>query len=273
MKLAVSNIAWQDNENEAVAAVLQSNGVAGIELALAKHWNDPLGVSDEEARDWAQWWRDRHLPVVAFQSMLFPHPELQIIQSDEDRSKALSILKRYIELAGIMGAGALVFGSPKNRRKEEKTFAEAVEIVQPFFRSLGKHAQEHGVVFCLEPNAPQYQCDFVTTTDEALTLIAAVDSPGFALHLDTACASLAGESLSHVVKQGASQLRHFHASSPMLELVEQRSDVNHMAAATALSEIGYDGYVSIEMRPGETGQNVARVESAVGFIQSIYADR
>lgn len=273
MNLAVSSIAWQDTENEAIAAVLQANGVFGVEMALAKHWADPLSVTDAEAHSWAEWWRDHGLAVVAFQSMLFPHPELQIVQSDDDRAKALAILKRYIELASAMGAGKLVFGSPKNRRREEKTFHQTVEIVQPFFRALGDHAQDHGVLFCLEPNAPQYSCDFVTTTDEALELIAAVDSPGFALHLDTACMSLAGENITEAIEKAKPQLCHFHASSPMLELVEERSDIDHRAAAAALRAAGYDGFVSIEMRPGQDGENVTRVESAVQFIQSIYAAR
>ena len=56
----------------------------------------------------------------------------------------------------------------------------------------------------------------------------------------------------------------------MLDRVYDRDDVDYRAAADALKSIGYKGVVSIEMRPGEQGENVKRVEDAVSFVQSVF---
>jgi sugar phosphate isomerase/epimerase len=57
----------------------------------------------------------------------------------------------------------------------------------------------------------------------------------------------------------------------MLDLVEDRDDVNYREAAAALKDINYSGFVSIEMRPGEDGTNAERVKKAVTFAQEIYS--
>ena len=56
----------------------------------------------------------------------------------------------------------------------------------------------------------------------------------------------------------------------MLDRVYDRDDVDYRAAAGALKRIDYSGVVSIEMRPGEQGENVKRVEDAVSFVRNIF---
>ena len=56
----------------------------------------------------------------------------------------------------------------------------------------------------------------------------------------------------------------------MLDRVYDRDDVDYRAAADALKRIDYSGVVSIEMRPGEQGENVKRVEDAVSFVRNIF---
>jgi D-psicose/D-tagatose/L-ribulose 3-epimerase len=64
-------------------------------------------------------------------------------------------------------------------------------------------------------------------------------------------------------------LRHFHISAPMLMPIEEEK-VNHQAFANALRGIGYKHFTSIEMRPGDQGTNVERVQSAVKIAQKYY---
>ena len=169
-----------------------------------------------------------------------------------------------------MHVGVLVFGSPKNRQRGDMPEAEATGIAQEFFGALGDTAKEQGVRFCIEPNAPQYNCDFVTNAAAGIELVQNVANPGFGLHLDIACMSLAGDDVPASIKAAKDVMQHFHISSPMLEAVADLPDVPHRAAAEALREIGYDKFISIEMKPGELGSNVARVADAVRFAQSVY---
>jgi D-psicose/D-tagatose/L-ribulose 3-epimerase len=271
MKIAISNIAWTAAEEPAVAKLLQEMGVKYVEIAPTKVWPDPLAVTDQQVKEYLDFWKGYNISVVAFQSMLFPHPELKIFESEKNRAKTLAHLKKFIELAGKMKAGVLVFGSPKNRQRGDMPFADAVNIARPFFDALGTHATKHKTHFCLEPNAPQYACDFIANAAEGTGLVAVIKNPGFRLHLDIACMTLARDDIQESIVEGAKALEHFHISSPMLEAVEEREDVDHQTAADALRTIKYDKFVSVEMRPGDEGTNVERVRTAVTLAQKYYA--
>lgn len=270
MRLAVSSIAWTNEEEMTVAKKLRELGVDRVEIAPTKLWLDPTQTNADDAKKYVDWWAEYGIEVSAFQSMLFARPDLKIFESEVNRRETLDYMKNFLKLAGAMGASKLVFGSPKNRQRGEMSYDESFSIATDFFKELGEVAANEGVVLCLEPNAPQYNCDFVTNANEGAQLVRAVDSQGFGLHLDTACMALAGDNLGDAIRTNKDILEHFHISSPMLGQVEDIAEVDHRGAAVALKEIGYDKLVSIEMRPEEAGKNVVRLEKAINFAKSIY---
>jgi sugar phosphate isomerase/epimerase len=271
MRLVVSNIAWTNEEEIAVAEKLQNLGVKYIEIAPTKKWDNPTKASSQEIADYKAFWQSYGIEIVAFQSMLFSRPDLKIFESDENRQAALDYLKDFTRLARDFGAGVMVYGSPKNRQRGEVGTEAAEKIATSFFREIGDNAEKLGVAFCIEPNPTAYACDFVVNAAEGVELVNRVASPGFGLHLDIAGMTLAGDDIAASIRNAAPLLKHFHISSPYLEQVEDRDDVQHSLAAATLKEVGYNGFVSIEMRLGESGENVYRVERAVTFAESIYS--
>lgn len=270
MKLAVSSIAWTNEEEPAVAELLRSLGVKYVEIAPTKKWDEPIEATNEEIEAYKTWWRQYDIEIVAFQSMLFAHPDYKLFESQENRQQTLKYLKDFIGLAGKTGALRMVFGSPKNRQKGELSTIDADLIATRFFSELADKAEAEGVIFCVEPNAPQYNCDYVTTASDGLELVKTINKPGFGLHLDTACMALAGDDIPLSIQNAAEYLKHFHVSAPMLGVVDYTTEIDHTAAAKALRNINYDGFVSIEMRPGDIDTNVNRVRTAVEFVQNIY---
>lgn len=270
MKLVVSNLAWTANEEPQIAKLLQKMGVKYVEIAPTKVWEEPLKITGKQIKEYLDFWKSHDIELVAFQAMMFPRPDLKIFEDAANRADTLEYLKGFITLAGKMKAGVLVFGSPKNRQKGDLPQAEADKIANKFFGELGDEAQKHGVLFCIEPNAPQYACDFVTNAREGIGIVKAVDNPGFGLHLDVGCMTMAGEDAADSIAKAGKLIRHFHISSPMLADVNEEAGVNHKAAGEALRKIGYDKFVSIEMRPGDEGANAQRVETAVQLAQKYY---
>lgn len=270
-KLAVSNIAWTVDEETAVAEKLRELGVTSVEIAPTKRWDDPTKAVHEEVEEYVNWWRGYGIEIVAFQSMLFARPDLKLFETETLREEALSYMGGFLRLAGEMGAKRLVFGSPKNRQRGEMPVADADVIAQRFFTKLGKTAEMNSTMLCIEPNAPQYSCDYITTADQGATLVHKIKSEGVGLHLDTACMALADDDIGASIRKHADVLEHFHVSAPMLDRVYDRTDVDYQAAADALREIGYDKVISIEMRPGEVGENVQRVEDAVRFVRDVFS--
>ena len=270
MELALSSIAWTNDEETAIAEKMRELGIKHVEIAPTKLWKDPTQTTPEEAKVYVDWWAQYGITVSAFQSMLFARPDLKIFENDSNRQETVEYMEKFLALAGVMGARKLVFGSPKNRQRGEMSIEQANQIADNFFGGLGDVALKNNVILCVEPNAKQYNCDFITNAKEGTNFVKSVGNSGIGLHLDTACMALAGDDLGESIRESKDILEHFHISSPMLDQVEVRDDVDHASAAKALKEINYNKIISIEMRPGEVGTNVERVEKAVKFVQDVY---
>jgi len=266
-RLAVSNIAWEPHEDDAVAEVLRREGVAGVEIAPTKWRPTPYDATPEDIADFRRSWEARGLQIVSLQSLLFGRSDLQLFGSPGVRAALADYLRRVIDFGAALGARALVFGSPKNRLRGSLEVAEATTIAAEFFRALGEHASAQRVAFCIEANPPEYGCDFVTTTAEAVALCAIVDHPGIRINADLGGMTLAGEDAEAAIGAAKKFVAHVHASEP--HLGELGAAANHAAAARALREIGYDGWVSVEMRAA-AHDNASAVERAVRIARAEY---
>jgi D-psicose/D-tagatose/L-ribulose 3-epimerase len=269
MRLAVSNIAWPREQDAAVAGLLARRGVRGVEVAPTKVWPDAADATDAEIDAYRRWWEGRGFAVIAAQALLFGRPDLTLFDSPEVRERTVDYLGRIIRLCARLGAGSLVFGSPKNRlvgsRGRAAVWPEAVGA----FTRLGEVAAAAGTCLVMEANPPEYGADFVTRAVEAIELVRAVDHPGFRLHLDTACMTLAGDPPS-VIADGIDVLRHFHASEPHLAAVGAGA-VRHTDFAARLRASGYGGWVSVEMREGQPF-SLDSLAAAVDFAVRTYLE-
>lgn len=269
MKLSVSNIAWDPEEDAEVLALLAKRGVAGVEVAPSKLWPDWRGATPAAAREAARRFADQGFAVPALQAILFGRPELKVFGDDAGQAALLDHLERVAELAAGLGAKALVFGSPKNRDPgdlpPEEAFKRGVEV----FRRIGERFAPHGVNLCLEPNPGVYACRFMTSYRDVQRMVAEVGHESVCIHLDVACIELEGDDPVEAVQGCAGGIAHFHATEPNLGDFDAPR-MRHAEVGRALREADYDGWVSIEMRRPE--DPIASIEQAVSFVQERYGD-
>jgi D-psicose/D-tagatose/L-ribulose 3-epimerase len=105
MKLAVSNIAWTNEEEQETAELLKQLGISHIEIAPTKKWQDPLVAAENELGAYKDFWQKQKLEIVAFQSMLFNKPELKIFESEENRKQTLEYLPIIVTLLQMLKKG------------------------------------------------------------------------------------------------------------------------------------------------------------------------
>jgi sugar phosphate isomerase/epimerase len=250
VKLAISNIAWPIDHDVAVAEALNALGVSAIEIAPTKLWSAPLEATEEQIDICRRFWESRGMPIVAAQALLFGRPDLTLFQGAAIRRQTLDYLRGIIRVCAGLGAKALVFGSPKNRLAGGRDRAAVWQEAIDFFRELAECARNAGTTVVMEANPIEYGADFVTGASEALELVQAVHHFGFRLHLDTGCMTLAGDDPSVIIPRATGELAHFHVSEPNLAAIGS-GPVDHPRFARVLAEIGYDGWISIEMRQAE----------------------
>jgi sugar phosphate isomerase/epimerase len=267
MKLAVSNIAWPAAADEEALAVLHRSRIRAIEIAPTRLWPGWQDASRPAAEAVSAQYAAKGVSVGALQAILYGKPQYKLLGAKAEREGLVNHLRFCAELASAFGARSLVFGAPKNRELNGLSQDIAFELARECFAAVAPDYERCGVCLCLEANPAQYGCQFLTDSAQAARLVRTVDSPGLRLHLDTACMYLAGEDLPSAVRSNFDLVSHFHVSEPFLASMDSPV-IDHALVASALRELNYSGWVSLEMR--EADEPVPALGRAVDFLARTY---
>src|SRR3989344_2444406 len=143
MKLAISNIAWNKQEDKEVRDILQKQHISAIEIAPGIIWDDPVKTSLNDVKTYRAFWNKAGIHIVAMQGLLFGHADLKLFDDTDSRKRMYDYLVKIIGLASSLGIQSLVFGSPKNRIiPDGMSETNALDIAFDFFNSLGFVAQK-----------------------------------------------------------------------------------------------------------------------------------
>ena len=267
MKLSVSNIAWNEDEDEAVLTLLSSLGAKGIEIAPTKLWPDWEGASAEAAQKAAAALKARGFAVPALQAILFGKPDLKVFGSEKSQTELLDHIEHVAAIAQGFDAAVLVFGSPKNRDPGDLGEEEAYRRGADFFHRAGERCKPYSVELCLEPNPKHYACNFMTSWRDVVRMAKAVNHPNIGIHLDVACIALEGDDPVEAVEACAGDICHYHATEPELGDFEN-AQMPHDKIGAALRAQNYDNWISIEMRRSENP--LKSIETAVKKVLNAY---
>lgn len=268
MRISVSNIAWPLEEEEEIAALLRGEGIDRVDLAPGKYFPDPLSANAAEMAKVKQLWRDRGFAIEGFQSLLFGTTGFNLFDDGDDRM--FRHLVAQCRVGGGLGARALTFGSPRQRDRGNLGFAAAAEIAARYFARLGDVAAAEGVILCLEPNPSAYDCNFMTTTDEAASVVSATAHPAIKLQLDVGAIAMNGENVTATIHKHAAIIGHVHASEPHLAVLGDGGSP-HLQAGAALREVRPDLTVTIEMAAAKSNR-IEAVRKAVGVAKRAYGE-
>ena len=263
MKLAVSNLAWSD---PATLPRLAASGVAGIEIAPTRiaPWDSLTPATLAACRHAAE---AANLAICSLQAIFYGVPGAQLLGDDAGFAAMAGHLRHVAAIAAALGARIAVFGAPNNRRRHALGEPAATALATARLRRLGDIAAPAGLAIALEPVPPAYGGDFLPCASDVVRLVDAVAHPAIRVHLDTGCALLAADPIAPAIHQAGPALAHFHAQEPGLgPFAAPRAE--HQAAAAALRDINYPGWVVLEMR--EQPDPWPALEQAIRHARAIY---
>ena len=262
MRLAISNIAWDTAEDEAIATLLQRYAVDAIDIAPGKYFPEPANATNGDIAQVKDWWAERGIEITGMQALLFGTTGLNVFGPAESQAALLTHLAAICRIGAGLGATRVVFGSPKNRDRSGLNDQEALDMAIPFFRQLGDIAQASGVTICLEPNPTCYGANFMTTSAETAQVVKCVAHPAIQMQLDTGALTINGENALVVLRDCAALIGHVHASEPDL-LPLGDGGTEHGLMAAALSQYLPTHAVSIEMVATKDESHVVSIERAL----------
>lgn len=263
MRLAISNIAWNVVEDEAVAELLQHHQVNAIDIAPGKYFPQPAKATAAEMGRVKDWWAKRGFEITGMQALLFGTTGLNVFGATDSQDAMLQHLDAVCRIGAGLGAPRLVFGSPKNRDRNGLSEAETMAMAISFFRRVGDIAGIHGVIICLEPNPTCYGANFMTTSAETARVVKQVAHPAIRMQLDSGALTINGEDPATVLQESAGLIGHIHASEPdLVPLGDGGTD--HGKVFEALMPCLPDYLVSIEMLATQGEPHLVSIERALG---------
>lgn len=269
MRIAISNIAWDVAEDDAIASVLKSHGVDAIDIAPSKYFPDPERATDADIGKVRRIWERRGLEITGMQSLLFGSTGLNVFGAVAVQDAMLQRLAAVCRIGAGLGARRLVFGSPKNRDRSGLSDPQVMAGAVGFFRRLGDSAADQGVVVCLEPNPTRYGANFMTTSAETADIVKAVGHSAIRMQLDTGAMAINGEDAALTVAACASLIGHVHASEPDLVPLGD-GNAPHQQVHSALLRHLPGHIVCVEMVATAGESHLTSVDRALAKAVAIY---
>lgn len=204
-----------------------------------------------------------HWVLVKAEGMYLTHPD------NEVRKKTADYFCELVEFCADIGGRVIVVGSPKQRNiMPGISYEEAWSWAKEVFKDAIQLAFERGVVICLEPLAPS-ETNFINKAEEAIKFIKEFNNPSFRLILDVKAMSSETKPIPQIIRDSAPYLAHFHANDKNLK-GPGFGEIDFYPIAGALKEIGFNGYVSVEVFKFDEGpEEIAR--RSIQYLKKVFA--
>ena len=247
MKFAICNETFQGWEWEPTCRYAAKTGYRGIEIApftLAEDIRSLDSAARQEIRGVAE---SNGLEIVGLHWLLVSPKGLSATTADSAvRKETADYLAALADFCGDLGGKIMVLGSPAQRMIPEGESREtAADRFLETIRPALDRAADRGITLCLEP-LPEPDTNFLLTLREARELIEKLGHPAAKTIFDVKSACSEGIPLPDLIREFAPLIAHVHANDSNRRGPGFGS-VDFRPILSTLSDVGYDGYVSVEV--------------------------
>jgi len=213
-----------DEQKQAIRDALAKNRLAISNInSFMMH-----AVNDRRQRYWHPSWIE-------------PDPNYRAVRIDHTT--------RALTLARELGAKCITT-EPGGPLEPGQSWAAGLKLFVEMLKPVIEHAEKEGVLLLIEPEPGL----LVETADQFLELMRHLDSPAVGLNFDVGHAYCVGDDPATTIPRLAKYIRHFHlediaATRVHHHLVPGEGAIDFGATFRAIRQIGYDGWVTIELYP------------------------
>jgi len=258
MKLAFSTNAYLRFSFPEAARRLAAIGYTGVEIMADVPHAWPAFLLDEQKQALRDALEKNHLAISNINSFMmhavndrrqrYWHPSW--IEPDPNyRQVRIDHTLRALTLARELGAKCITT-EPGGPLAPGQSFAAGLKLFVEMLKPVIEHAEKEGVLLLIEPEPGL----LIETADQFLELMQHIDSPAVGLNFDIGHAYCVGDDPATTIPRVAKHIRHFHlediaATRVHHHLVPGEGAIDFAATFRAIREIGYDGWVTIELYP------------------------
>jgi sugar phosphate isomerase/epimerase len=184
---------------------------------------------------------DDHRQHFWHPSWIEPDPHYRRVRSDHT--------KRALSLARELGA-ACITTEPGGPVEAGASWSAALKLFVEELKPVAEHAEKEGVLLLVEPEPGL----LIETAEQFQEFMRHVDSPAVGLNFDVGHMYCVGEDPPAALRRLAKYVRHIHlediaASRVHQHLIPGDGAIDFAATLWAVAEIGYRGWVTVELYP------------------------
>jgi sugar phosphate isomerase/epimerase len=261
MKFAICNEIFQGWTIEDTINQVARYGYDALEIAPFTLADSVTVVSSERRRQIRQHAQAAGLRISGIHWVLVKPEGLAINHPDAAvRGRCADYFRALVDFCADLGGEFMIVGSPKQRQvREGVTFQQAWDWAAETFAAAVPQAEARGVTICLEPLSPA-ETNFINTAAEAIRFAHQLNSPRFKIILDVKAMSSESKPVPQIIRESGPDFAYFHANDRNLK-GPGFGDVDYRPIAAALKEVGYQGYVSVEVFKFEEGPEAIATRS------------
>lgn len=217
-------------------------GYDGVELAMRS-------ANDVEACDLKRWLSESGMEVscittgrmFAEDHLYFTHPDPEIRKRAKDSYKSLiDMASEYCNLINI--------GRVRGEKGKEQSEEEADRLFLDAYREICSYAEKKGVQVLIEP-VNRYEMNLINSLDQGAEFLSRAGCPNGGLHADVFHMNIEDDRIGESLIRNGNWIKYVHiADSNRLAPGSGHLDFNEIF--TALKRADYDGWISMEMLPG-----------------------
>jgi D-psicose/D-tagatose/L-ribulose 3-epimerase len=215
MQFAVCNELFGALAFDKSLEIIRAAGFQGVEIAPFTLFGDFSAPAIQDARIVTGIRRDLAGTGIAFAGLhwLFIKPEgLHISTGDTAlRRRSWDHLKRLLDIAGELGGGPLILGSPRQRASREMSKERALGYFTEGLAGIADYAWERGSRVLVEALAGR-DTDVVNTLDEAARLVREIGKPGVRTMFDFHNTADEKDAWELVVERNWDVIEHVHVN-------------------------------------------------------------
>jgi sugar phosphate isomerase/epimerase len=272
LKFAICNETFENWSLEDALEFASKAGYTGWEVAPYKLGEDFTQLSSVEKSAYRAKVADAGMEIIGLHWLLAKTSGLHLTSADAPTRKATSeYLGDLARLCHDLGGSVMVLGSPQQRdradgQSEDEAYMHAANVL----RAVVKTLEKNDVKIALEPLGPS-ETNFMNTAADALRLRELVGSDRIGIHLDMKAMSTEETPIPDIIRSCKDHLLHFHANDPNRQ-GPGMGDLDIGPAFATLGEIGYEGWVSVEVFDYEPGVEKLVTESIANMRSVLVAN-
>src|SRR5258706_10601613 len=261
VRLAICNEIFQGWKLEDAFAFAAKAGYDAVEIAPFTNANSVTDVSVGERQNIRQTAARKGIEIAGIHWVLVKPEGLYITHTDTGiRERTARYFCELVDFCADLGGKVMVVGSPKQRNiMPGVSRDQALDWAEATFQPAVAQAEGRGVTVCFEPLTPE-ETNFINTADEAIQFTERLSSPNFKIILDVKAMCSEAKPIPQIIRESWPHFVHFHANDKNLK-GPGFGTVDFKPIAAALKELGYEGFVSVEVFDFDDGAETIATKS------------